>query len=426
MSATSAAEAALAVPPPSEAAASAVQRPARLESVDLLRGLVMVLMAIDHTRDFTHAGATLGDPELLADPGLLLFFTRWITHFCAPIFVFLAGTGAFLSLGRGKSKAELSRFLVTRGLWLVLLELTVVKFGFAMSVDPHFFFGQVIWVLGWGMVLLAALIHLPMPAIAAFGAVLVLGHNAFDGIGVPQAITPTTLAVGPGAPPPAMFSAQGLWMLLHVPGMVQVMPDVRFFVRYPLIPWIGVLALGYAFGPVMRLDEAARRRMLVRIGGAAVIAFLVLRATNLYGDPRPWSAQGDAAKTLIAFLNTQKYPPSLLYLLMTLGPGILLLAAFERARGAVADALIVFGRVPLFYYVLHLPLIQLASALLILVTAGTAGFGPRPGDGPPVGWGWNLGVTYAAWAAIIALLFPLCRWFAGVKARRRDWWLGYL
>lgn len=407
--------------PPSGAAA--VTRP-RLESVDLLRGLVMVLMAIDHSRDFFHRGAVNGDPELLADPGLALFLTRWITHFCAPIFVFLAGTGAFLSLGRGKSTADLSRFLVTRGLWLVLLELTVVKFGFSLSVSPTFYFGQVIWVLGWGMVLLAALIHLPRAAIIAFGTVLVVGHNALDGLGTGGVFDFGELTSGKAAV--RFFSPEGLWSVLHVPGNTQLVAGTSFYVRYPLVPWIGLIALGYAFGPVMRKPDLERQRWLLRVGLALTAAFVLLRLSNLYGDPRPWSVQADPVRTLISFLNTQKYPPSLLYLLMTIGPGLLLLRAFEGARGRLADALIVFGRVPLFYYVLHLPLIQLLSGLLVLVTAGTAGLAPRPGGGPPVGWGWGLGTTYAAWAVVILLLYPVCRWFAGVKARRRDWWLSYL
>lgn len=385
----------------------------------------MVLMAIDHTRDFFHRGAMQGDPELLADPGPVLFFTRWVTHFCAPIFVFLAGTGAYLSLGRGKSPRDLSWFLVTRGLWLVVLELTIVKFGFARTLDPHFFFGQVIWVLGWGMVLLAALVHLPHPAIIAFGAVLVLGHNAFDGFGAGGAFDPAALGTG-AAPPTRVFSWAGLWALLHVPGNLQLAPTVSFYVRYPLVPWIGVLALGYAFGPVLQLPEAARRRWLLRGGLALTAAFVLLRATNLYGDPRPWSVQADPVRTLISFLNTQKYPPSLLYLLMTLGPGLLLLRAFERVQGGPASVLLVFGRVPLFYYVLHLPLLQLMAGVLIGVTAGAAGFAPGPEGGPPVGWGWGLGTVYLAWLTMLALLYLPCRWFMGVKARRKDWWLSYL
>lgn len=385
----------------------------------------MILMAIDHTRDFFHRGSMLGDPELLADPGPVLFFTRWVTHFCAPIFVFLAGTGAYLSLGRGKSLGSLSRFLITRGLWLVVLELTVVKFGFARTLDPSFFFGQVIWVLGWGMVLLAGLIHLPRWAIVAFGAVLVLGHNAFDGFGVGGAFDPAVMT-STDAPPTTVFSWAGLWALLHVPGNLQLTPEISFFVRYPLIPWIGVLALGYAFGPVMQLPAAERRRWLVRGGLALTVGFVLLRATNLYGDARLWSLRSDPMQTLISFLNTQKYPPSLLYLLMTLGPGLLLLRAFEGLRGAAASVLLVFGRVPLFYYVLHLPLLQVMAGVLIGLTAGRAGYAPNPSGGPPIGWGWGLGTVYLAWLTMLLLLYFPCRWFMGVKARRKDWWLSYL
>ena len=397
----------------------------RLTNVDLVRGLVMVVMALDHTRDFFHRGSQLGDPELLADPGLALFFTRWVTHFCAPAFVFLAGTGAFLSLGRGRTPSQLSGFLVSRGLWLILLELTVVKFGFSRSFGFEFNVLQVIWALGVSMIVLALLVRLPLPVIATLGAVLVVGHNAFDAVH----------ASGAGV-------WSDLWRLLHEQGMLalgqapqegvnpfapgQPVRGIAVFVRYPLIPWIGVMALGYTFGAVMQWPSAERRRRIWQLGGGALAAFVVLRLFNIYGDARSFTAGTTPAASLISFLNTQKYPPSLLYLLMTLGPMLLLLNVVEHARGWWADACITFGRVPLFYYVLHLPLINLLVLPAALIRYGPGILAQIESGGVPSDWGWALPGTYLAWAVVVALLYPVCRWFAGVKARRRDWWLSYL
>jgi len=398
---------------------------ARLSNVDLVRGLVMVVMALDHTRDFFYRGAAQGDPELLADPGLALFLTRWITHFCAPAFVFLAGTGAFLSLGRGRTTTQLSAFLASRGLWLILLEVTLVKFGFFRTFSLQFTVFQVIWALGASMLVLAVLVHLPLRVIAAFGAVLVFGHNALDGVHV----------AGTG------FMAD-VWRVLHEPGTLafgrapaegvnlfdQGTRDGpwQLYIRYPLIPWIGVMALGYAFGAMLQRPEMARRRIIWQLGGGAVVAFLLLRAFNIYGDARQFAVGSGAPQTLISFLNTQKYPPSLLYLLMTLGPTLLLLNVVEHAKGWWAQAFIIFGRVPLFYYLLHLPLINLLVLPAAMLKYGPGIVEQLASGAPPADWGWDLSGTYLAWLAVVALLYPLCRWFAGVKARRRDWWLSYL
>lgn len=368
----------------------------------------MVIMALDHTRDFFSNRSFEGDPERLADPGLALFLTRWVTHFCAPTFVFLAGTGAWLSLGRGKDPRSLARFLATRGLWLILLELTVVGFGWTFSFSLDAFVLQVIWVLGLSMLLLAVLVALRLPpaALAAVGVLLIVGHNALD------ALQPAS-------------GASIAWRLLHVPDTYDpAAAPSRFFVRYPLIPWPGVMCCGFAFGAVLQRSGEERRRVLLALGTGLVTAFVVLRLAGIYGDPRPFHARADLANTVISFLNTQKYPPSLEYLLMTLGPAILAVGLLEKARGPLADALVVFGRVPLFYYLLHVPLIH-----LLAIVGGLLRYGPSIAQATsiPKDWGWGLPVVYAVWALVVVALFPLCRWFAGVKARRRDlWWLGYL
>jgi len=401
---------ATAVPPGSLAAAPAAPTAARvrLDSVDLLRGLVMVIMALDHTRDyFTNARF---NPTDLTQASAALFVTRWITHFCAPVFVFLAGTGALLSFSRGKSRGDLARFLLTRGLWLVLLEFTVVRFAWTFDWDyRRMLFVQVIWALGVSMMALAGLIYLPLKAIAAVGVAMIVGHNLLDPLG-----------------PAALGSWGPLWTLLHVQAPMPLFGGLVLFVGYPLIPWIGVMATGYAFGSLLRRPPDERRRTLLLLGGGLTLAFVLIRAWNGYGDPHRWAPQGSALFTVLSFFNTSKYPPSLLFLLMTLGPAILALVAFERVSGAAARFLIIFGRVPLFFYVLHLFLIHAAA----VAVAGLTGFGAqtlmRDWMSIPPGWGFGLPVVYLIWITVVLALYPLCRWFAGVKARRRDPWLSYL
>jgi uncharacterized membrane protein len=379
----------------------------RLDSVDLLRGLVMVIMALDHTREFfTNA---FFDPTDLTKTNAALFLTRWITHFCAPVFVFLAGTGAFLSTSRGKSKSELSRFLLTRGLWLVLLELTFIRcFGWYLNFNYQYSHGGVIWALGWSMVVLAALVYLPRWAVIAFGVALVAGHNLFDGVKIQS------------------LGAFGwLWAVLHVPAELQVRPNMRFFTQYPLVPWIGVMAVGYGFGAWLQRERAERRKWMLRLGLALTLAFVLLRAINVYGDPHHWSAQQNALFTFFSFLNCEKYPPSLLYLLMTLGPAIAMLALFDRELGAWSRPLVIFGRVPLFYYLLHLPLLRVLVIGWAVVKYGKQVF-TLAQDQPPPDWGYSLPVVYLIWLAVVLLLYPACRWFAGVKQRRREAWLSYL
>ena len=385
-------------------AAVAIATPAgRVASVDILRGIVMVVMALDHVRDyFTNVRF---QPEDLTQTNPALFFTRWITHFCAPSFVFLAGTGAFLSLGRGRDVRALSRFLWTRGLWLVVLEFTVVRSAWLFSVSPAAgYFGQVIWVLGISMIVLAALVRLPLGWIAAFGITMIAGHNLLDGISIP----PTT--------PAGWF-----WSFLHVQNLLFNGPRPFFFVVYPVIPWVGVMAAGYAFGALLQRPEAERRRTLLRLGGAMTAAFIMLRLVNVYGDPSRWSVQQDVITTVMSFLNTSKYPPSLDYLLMTLGPAIMALVAFDRWSGPVARFFAVFGRVPLFYYLAHIVVAHLLAGL----TAMAFGFGTAVLFGnvffaPVQDWGFGLGVVYLMWFIVIGLLYLPCRWYADLKARRRD------
>lgn len=393
---------------------------ARLHSVDLLRGLVMVIMALDHVRDFFHVYAKSFDPTDPSNTYTTLFFTRWITHYCAPTFVLLAGTGALLSTARGKTKPELARFLLTRGLWLILLELTLIRFGWFFNFDYGVTIAQVIWAIGWSMIALGGLIFLPVRAIAFVGLLMIFAHNAFDGV---QA--------------QSLGQLRWLWVVLHESNVLTPMPGVFMFVAYPLVPWIGVMAVGYALGEVLTLERERRRKILFRLGAACIVLFVALRALNLYGDPNPWAAQGRGAWfTFLSFLNTSKYPPSLLFLLMTLGPSILALALFDRgpvrAPGLLARPFIVFGRVPMFYYLLHVALIHIVAVFFAYAKYGRAEWlflnWPPPGAPQlePPGYGYRLWVVYVVWIGVVALLYPLCRWFAGVKARRRDAWLSYL
>lgn len=400
------------------AAAAPPARRMRVDSVDLLRGAVMVLMLLDHTREYVHRDGLVFDPTDLSRTTVVLFLTRWITHFCAPAFVFLAGTGVALQLVRGKPKGDLSRFLLTRGAWLIFLEFTAVRLVVTFDLDYAAFPGmlQVIWAIGLSMIVLAALIHLRTRWVAAIGIAIVALHNLTD---------PLNVAVAPGATPDA---GSVLWMVLHQPGFVPVF-GVRLLVLYPVLPWIGVALCGYCLGHVYGWDAERRRRLLVRLGVGMVAAFIVLRLTNVYGNPSPWSAQKEAAFTVLSFINTNKYPPSLLFALMTLGPALLVLAWVETMRrGPMGRALVTFGRVPLFFYLLQW-LVAHSFGLLLSLAAGkpTSHFFGMPGFTPPQpGAGFSLAIAYLCWIAGVLMLYPLCRWFASVKQRRDDWWLSYL
>ncbi|HYJ78171.1 MAG TPA: heparan-alpha-glucosaminide N-acetyltransferase domain-containing protein, partial [Longimicrobiaceae bacterium] len=313
-------------------------------------------------------------------------------------------------------KRELSRFLVTRGVWLIVLEFTVVRFAVGLNLDYGAFpgFMQVIFALGVSMIVLAALIHLPLRAVTGIGLAIVVLHNLLDGVRVET---------------PASGVLESMWMVLHQPGIVLLGAPV--FVLYPVLPWIGVMALGYALGSVYQWPPERRRRFLLRAGLAAIAAFVAIRAANVYGDPARWSGQDGAVFTLLSFLNTSKYPPSLLFLLMTLGPALLALAWFERTgRGVLGRALVTFGRVPLFFYVLQwlaAHALAIAAGLLAGQTVAYQFLDPMTRfANPPPDVGFGLEVTYLLWLLGVLLLYPLCRWFAGVKRRRSEWWLSYL
>ncbi len=390
----------------------------RLTAIDALRGAIMVIMALDHVRDFVHAGAMSFSPEDLSQTTPALFLTRWITHVCAPGFVFLAGVGAFLRLERGGSKRSVSHFLWTRGLWLIVVELTVMRlamnFTFSMQYPVLLL---ILWALGVSMIALAVLIYLPVRVLATLSIAVIAFHNLLDSL------------------QPAQFGAFApIWNLLHQQGVIPA-GGMVFVVGYPVLPWIAVMAGGFCFGQVFRWDAERRRRILLWTGGALTILFVVVRAINLYGDPQPWSAQASPTFTVLSFLRATKYPPSLQFLLMTLGPLLLALAWLDKRRLPSDHPLVTIGRVPFFYYVMHFWLAHVLTIILMLVTYGRGAFplffSPVPSMGGsrdlfPAGFGWSLWTTYLVWIAVVLMLYPACRWFGGVKARSRGWWVGYV
>lgn len=388
----------------------------RLYSVDMLRGLVMVIMALDHVRLF-FSNAYSFEPTDLTQTNAALFSTRWITHFCAPVFVFLAGTGAFLSTSRGKSKKELTGFLLTRGLWLVFLDLFVVHtLGWWFNFDYHLLYGDVLWALGWSMVVLAGLVFLPVWSIAAMGLAIIVLHNLFDFV---QA--------------QSFGSFSWAWSILHTGEVLEPIAGVHFVPGYPLVPWIGVMAVGYGFGQLLLRPARERRKALAALGIVLTLLFIIIRATNLYGDPHPWAQQKSGLFTFFSFINCEKYPPSLLYLLMTLGPPIIALSLFERVSHPLSRPFVILGRVPLFYYLLHLVVIHALAVAVAYARYGQAGWMFRNVTVPstsvlpyPQGYGYSLLIVYAVWIAVVLLLYPVCRWFAGVKSVRREVWLSYL
>jgi uncharacterized membrane protein len=392
------------------------RRAYRMSSLDILRGLVIVLMALDHVRDYFMI-ASVQDPT--ADPASnpLLFATRWITHFCAPTFVFLAGTSAGLMSAR-KTRTELASFLLTRGLWLIVLEATVISTAWTFSptgvveLDGRTYVAlQVIWAIGASMLILAGVQFLGRHACLAIGAAILLGHNLLD------PIWPAASTTGSTAP---------VWAALHARQLYFAGPFAIFF-SYPLLPWIGVMLLGYGATGLFELPPKVRDQRLLRIGLGLIVAFVLLRALNVYGDPQLWKFDAaNTAASIMSFLATTKYPPSLLYILMTLGPAAIACAFSERLRGPIREVLITFGRAPLAFYIAHLYLIHGLTAVLGIVQGFAAEQFLTHYRFFPKGFGVGLLGVYLIWIAVVVMLYPLCRWVAAVKARRRDWWLSYV
>lgn len=383
----------------------------RISSIDILRGLVMIVMALDHVRDFFHISAMVEDPTNLNTTTPTLFFTRWITHYCAPIFVFLSGTSAFLS-GQKKTKRELSSFLFKRGLFLMVLEIVVISF--LVVFDPLYrFIGlQVIWVIGLSMVILSFLLYLPLRVLLIIGIVMVAGHNMLDGFNYSN------------------MNEIPFWHAFFHQQMFTSYAEGRFFaVLYPLIPWPGVMLLGYCMGAwyAREFDTAKRKRLLLGWGLTAIGAFFILRWLNVYGDLVPWSTQKDNTMTIISFFNVTKYPPSLLYLCMTLGPALLLLIWLEKVKAGWTNIVSVYGRVPMFYYLLHFFVIHMLCVVAFFATGrpvsdiGAGNFAFRPND-----FGFSLPIVYLIWIAVVAGLYPFCKRYDTFKQQNKRWWTGYL
>lgn len=387
----------------------------RISSVDALRGFVMVIMALDHVRDFFHVGAMTFSPEDLSKTSPAIFLTRWITHICAPTFMFTTGIGAFFwASKRGRSTWDLSRYLMTRGLWLIALELTVLRLAFFFTLDSGPWLLTILWAIGASMIALSLLVHVPVRWLAPLSLLVIATHNLADPIAAKD-----------------LGGWASAWNVLHQPGLVRVGGAV-FLVAYPLVPWILVMAAGYAFGQVLQLEDRRRQSVLIGWGLALTLLFIVLRALNLYGDPVPWS-DSVPGMTVLSFLRTTKYPPSLLFLLMTLGPALLILASLDRQRLKASHPLLIFGRVPLFFFLAHFWIAHALAFPFAWVKYGSVAFLMKPmpnmggaAENYPAGFGYGLSTTYLAWLLVLAICYPLCRWFAGVKARRTDWWLSYL
>lgn len=393
---------------------TALNKP-RIESIDILRGVVMVIMALDHVRDYFHYGSFFIDPTNLQTTTPLLFFTRFITNFCAPVFVFLSGTSAFL-YGTNKTKPQLFKFLFTRGIWLIFLEIVVNTFIWTFDVTYSLQIFQVIFAIGFSMICLSFLIYLPKKVILLVGIILIAGHNALDNI-VMQGQSFQSI----------------IWYFLHQDNALVYGSNHMVILHYPLIPWIGLMALGYLFGSFYQkdFDVSLRKKWLLRLGLGALFLFVILRGFNVYGDLMPWSVQDTTTKSILSFFKVTKYPPSLLFLCITLGPAMIFLYAFENTKNKITDFFLVFGRVPLFYYFLHMLVIHILAIIGILI------FGGNWQDMIVTGksfmsetlktYGYSLFIVYVVWISVVLLLYPLCKKYMIYKANNKDkWWLSYL
>lgn len=380
----------------------------RVHAIDVVRGLAMVIMALDHIREFWSPMAVRA--EDVAHASVLLFFTRWVTHFCAPTFVFLAGTSVFLYQQKQAGKGAVSRFLLTRGLWLVVLEIVVINFLLQWGAFDLILL-QVIWAIGWGLVVLAGLIWLPRGVVAALALLVIAGHNALPNI---QPVTAATLL-------PAL--------VYDSPFLYQLTPRLPVLAAYTMLPWVAVLVAGYAIGPWFLVPLPARKRLLRLAGAGALLLFVLLRLSNWYGDPQPWSVQPRGPLyTALSFINVTKYPPSLLFLSLTLGTALLLLSVAEPAPGWLRRWLSTFGKVPMFYYLMHLVLISGGALLWTWAKFGqpyNLSFAP-PGVPQPASYQPSLLRAYVVWAVVVLALYWPCRWYQGYKQRHSHWWLSYL
>ncbi|HMK05495.1 MAG TPA: heparan-alpha-glucosaminide N-acetyltransferase domain-containing protein [Ferruginibacter sp.] len=386
---------------------------ARIQSIDLLRGLVMIIMALDHTRDFFHAQAFTEDPLNPATTTPMLYFTRWITHFCAPVFVFLSGASIYLQSLR-KTKKELSLFVIKRGLWLILIEITVINFAFTFDIHFSVTGLQTIWSIGISMIILGLFIWLPFPLILVTGLAIVFGHNLLD-------------LYEKGR---ETFSVW--YSLLHRPGFYPLWGRYNLLVLYPFLSWAGLMMLGYCFGKLIYNNEGAqRKKVLLWLGLGITAFFIIVRIADIYGDPDVLTNTDKPLNSLYSFLEVAKYPPSLLYMCMTIGPAIVFLAFFDKATGRVSRFISVYGRVAFFYYILHFFLIHLLSSIFFLMRGHKFAQGIYPNGELPnflkPGEGYNLFIVYLLWIGIVALLYPLCKWYDAYKTRHKEkWWLSYL
>ena len=390
----------------------------RIESIDILRGIIMVIMALDHVRDFFHIHANTDDPLNLVTTTPLLFFTRWITHFCAPVFVFLSGTSIYLQSLR-KTKKELSTFLVKRGLWLIFAEVAIISLGITFNPFYNFILLQVIWAIGISMVILGGLIHFPFKLILTLGLVIVLGHNSLD---IPES--------APG------FKAGFWWDLLHH-GFFAVYPFAPNHVvaiMYPFVPWLGLMLLGYCTGTLFTPSYSSQqhRKILAKIGMGVIVIFIAVRFINIYGDPFAWSVQRNGLYTFLSFIKVHKYPPSLMYMCMTVGPALLFLAVIEKVKNSVTDVFRTYGRTAFFYYILHFYLAHLLCAISFFIRGHSLQDAVNSMQNLPFlfiipGEGYSLGIVYLVWAFVVIFLYPLCKWYDKYKTSHKEkWWLSYL
>jgi len=390
----------------------------RIESIDIVRGIAMVIMALDHVRDYFHVSANIDDPLNLDTTTPLLFFTRWITHFCAPIFVLLSGTSIYLQSLR-KTKKELSAFLIKRGLWLIFAEFTLVALAWTFLPTLNIIPMQVIWAIGISMVLLGLLIHLPFKVILALGLIIVLGHNLLD---IPEQ--------------KAGFTPSLWWDLFHSGffKLYNYAPQHYFMMVYPFVAWTGVMMLGYCMGIFFSpaYSDEKRRKVIAGLGLALIALFIILRFINVYGDPYPWATQKTGLLSFFSFMKVQKYPPSLMYLCITIGPALLVLAFVEKIKNRFTNIMVTFGRTAFFYYILHLYLVHLLSAISFFIKGHTVKEAFDSVQNLPFlfvlpGEGYGLAVVYGVWAFVIIALYPLCRWYDKYKTGHKEkWWLSYL